>query len=113
MAGHKLVVKSVRSRGETYTVNLTVKRDPKKSGGWGQINLSSTFRMVDANGVPLSRRNYGGGTNAEDFAYLSLMFGRDDWNGEGAGAPAKLIWEVPTDTAELEAPFEFVDVPLP
>ena len=32
---------------------------------------------------------------------------------EGAGAPVKLIWEVPTETAEVEAPFEFVDVPLP
>jgi hypothetical protein len=68
---------------------------------------------VDANGVPLSRRNYGGGTNLGDYAELNLMFGRDDWNGEGAGAPAKLIWEVPTETAEVEAPFEFADVPLP
>ena len=41
------------------------------------------------------------------------MFGRDDWNGEGAGPPVKLIWEVPTETAEVEAPFEFVDVPMP
>src|SRR5438876_5299786 len=47
LAGHKLVVKNVRARGETYTVNLTVRRDPKKSGGWGEINLSQTFHMVD------------------------------------------------------------------
>ena len=113
MAGHKLVVKNVRARGETYTVTMTITRDPKKRGGWGEINLSSTFRMVDANGLPLSRRNYGGGTNLGDFTELTLMFGRDDWNGEGAGAPAKLIWEVPTETAEVEAPFEFTDVPLP
>lgn len=113
VAGHKLVVKNVRARGETYTVSLTIRRDPKKQGGWGDINLSSTFRLVDANGLPLSRRNYAGGTNLGDFAELNLMFGRDDWNGVGAGAPAKLIWEVPTETAEVEAPFEFVDVPLP
>ena len=61
MAGHKLMVKNVRARGETYTVTMTITRDPKKRGGWGEINLSSTFRMVDANGLPLSRRNYGGG----------------------------------------------------
>ena len=101
------------ARGETYTVNMAITRDPKKPGGWGDINLSSTFRLVDANGVPLSRRNYGGGTNLGDHTELSLMFGRDDWNGEGAGQPAKLIWEVPTATADVEAPFEFVDVPLP
>ena len=113
VAGHKLVVKNVRSRGETYTVSLSVTRDPKKPGGWGDINLSATFRLVDANGIPLSRRNYGGGTNLGDHTELNLMFGRDDWNGEGAGPPAKLIWEVPTATAEVDAPFEFVDVPLP
>jgi len=113
VAGHKLVIKNVRARGETYTVNMTITRDAKKRGGWGEINLGSTFRMVDANGLPLSRRNYGGGTNLGDFTELTLMFGRDDWNGEGAGAPAKLIWEVPTETAEVEAPFEFADVPLP
>jgi hypothetical protein len=113
VAGHKLVVKNVRARGETYTVSMTITRDPKKRGGWGDINLSSTFRLVDANGAPLSRRNYGGGTNLGDFSELNLMFGRDDWNGEGAGAPAKLIWEVPTEMSEVEAPFEFVDVPLP
>ena len=56
MAGHKLLVKNVRARGETYTVTMTITRDPKKRGGWGEINLSSTFRMVDANGLPLSRR---------------------------------------------------------
>jgi hypothetical protein len=113
VAGHKLVVKKVGSRGETYTVTMTITRDPKKPGGWGDINLSSTFRLVDANGVSLSRRNYGGGANLGDYTELNLMFGRDDWNGEGAGAPAKLIWEVPTETSEVEAPFEFVDVPLP
>jgi hypothetical protein len=113
VAGHKLVVKNVRVRGETYTVSMTITRDPKKPGGWGEINLSSTFRMVDANGVPLSPRNYGGGTNLGDHTELNLMFGRDDFNGEGAGAAAKLIWEVPTETAEVEAPFEFGDVPLP
>lgn len=113
VAGHKLVVRNVKARGETYTVSMAIARDPKKPGGWGEINLSSTFRMVDANGVPLSRRNYGGGTNLGDYTELSLMFGRDDWNGEGAGPPAKLIWEVPTGTVEVEAPFEFGDVPLP
>jgi hypothetical protein len=113
VAGHRLVVKNVRARGETYTVSMVITRDPQRAGGWGDINLSSTFRLVDANGVPLSRRNYGGGTNLGDHIELNLMFGRDDWNGEGAGPPAKLIWEVPTETAEVEAPFEFVDVPLP
>jgi hypothetical protein len=113
VAGHKLVVKNVRARGETYTVSMTITRDPKKPGGWGEINLSSTFRLLDANGVPLSRRNYGGGTNLGDYTELNLMFGRDDWNGEGAGPPAKLIWEVPTETAVVEAPFEFEDVPMP
>jgi hypothetical protein len=113
VAGHRLVVKKVGARGETYTVSMTITRDPAKAGGWGDINLSSTFRLVDANGMPLSRRNYGGGTNMADYTELNLMFGRDDWNGEGAGPPAKLIWEVPTATQEIEVPFSFEDVPLP
>src|SRR3954470_10137022 len=48
VAGHKLLVKNVRARGETYTVSMVITRDPKKPGGWGDINLSSTFRLVDA-----------------------------------------------------------------
>ena len=113
VAGHKLIIKNVRARGETYTVTMTITRDPNKRGGWGDINLSSTFRMVDANGLSLSPRNYGGGNNLGDYTELSLMFGREDWNGEGAGVPAKLIWEVPTEMQQIDVPFTFEDVPLP
>jgi hypothetical protein len=113
VAGHRLLIKQVRARGETYTVSLTVTRDPNKSGGWGEVNLSSTFRMLDANGMPLSRRSYAGGANMPDHTELNLVFGRDDWNGEGAGPPVKMIWEVPTAMQEIEVPFSFDDVPLP
>ena len=33
VAGHKLVAKNVRARGETYTATMTITRDPKKHGG--------------------------------------------------------------------------------
>jgi len=113
--GHKLLVKDVRrNNGETFTLSLSVNRDPAKKGGWGDINLASTFHMLDAAGRPLSRRNFGAGGGEGDQASLSLTFGRDDWaGGEGAGEPVKLVWEIPTEAKELSIPFEFVDVPLP
>ena len=35
------------------------------------------------------------------------------WVCEGAGPPAKLIWEVPTKMEQIDVPFVFEDVPLP
>jgi hypothetical protein len=43
---------------------------------------------------------------------ITLTFGRESWAG-GAGEPARLIWEMPLETGEIEVPFEFSDLPLP
>jgi hypothetical protein len=42
-------------------------------------------------------------------------FNRNVWNGQQTklGEPHRLVWEIPTETREINAAFEFKDLPLP
>jgi hypothetical protein len=116
----RLVIKEVKTTGVTYTVHLALERGGPSGGGaalaadWNENNLAATLRLVDANGDPLTRRNYASGGVTDEQVSMNLIFSRQDWNGNvSAGEPVKLIWEVPTETAEISVPFEFRDLPLP
>jgi hypothetical protein len=114
LAGHKLLVKEVRKAGETYTFVVTVSRDPGQPPIWNDINLATTFSVLDASGQPLSRRNYVNVTNPQaDHLDFNLLFAREDWAGPAVGEPAKLVWELPLDIKEIAVPFEFRDLVLP
>lgn len=113
VGGHRLEVRSVRVAGETYTFQISILPDPQQPKLWEGMNLASTFRLVDAQGRGLTLRNSSGGGEA-DRIDLNLTFGREDWGGgEGAGEPARLIWDVPLQLKELAIPFQFTDLPLP
>lgn len=114
VAGRKVVFKEAKKAGtETYTVQIEVHRDPGKPAEWNDIDLYSTFRMEDAEGKSLTRRNPGGrGAGGSGVMNIVLTFGRESWAG-GAGEPAKLVWDMPLETGEIEVPFEFSDLPMP
>ena len=115
VGGHQLIVKEVRKTGSTYVVSLTLHRDPASAATWRDISPGSFFKLLDAQGQPLSRRSYGGtGGGSGDSVDLSLTFAREDFNGgDAAGEPATLVWEVPTEVTEHSVPFVFRNLPLP
>jgi hypothetical protein len=107
------LLKDVTRSGETYTLQMTLYRDRSNRPDCTDINISGTFRLVDAAGRLLTRRSPFSPPDAERID-LNLMFGREDWAGaEGAGEPAKLIWEVPVEARQLSLPFLFTNLPLP
>ena len=118
---NRLIIKEVKAAGDTYTVHVALERTGGGDGGaaalaadWNENNLANTLRLVDANGDLLTRRNYASGGATEEQVSINLIFSRQDWNGNiSAGEPVKLIWEVPTETAEISVPFEFRDLLLP
>jgi len=60
------------------------------------------------------KTNNGGGGGTPDSMDMNIQFQRGSSNSSPtSGEPARLIWEVPTQTRELSAPFEFVNLPLP
>ena len=110
---NRLLIKDVKATGDTYTLNVALERVPG-AADWNENSLASTLRLVDANGDSLTRRNYASQGVAEEQLSMNLIFSRQDWNGNiSAGEPVKLVWEVPTETAEVAVPFEFRDLPLP
>ena len=112
------------------------------SGGdveWERVQQSlNDLKLIDAQGRPLVRSNLASGLANESFE-LNMSFTRGDLlnlgGGGGGGAgrlrdgaaargaagaavdgpidPVKLVWQVPTETKEINVPFEFKDVPLP
>ena len=111
-AGRQLRIRSVsRNSTETFTVSATLTRLEGESVPWADINFLNTFRLYDADGNPLARRNYGTTTaGASNTLDLSMVFARDEGQ---TGEPTKLVWEVPTEMAEITVPFEFRNLPLP
>ena len=105
--GLKLTIREVRNTGETYGVRVTVQREAPGPIVWTDSDIQYMIRMVDTAGQPLSRR--GGAVTGPD---MTLAFGREDWTGAGAGAPVKLVFEVPTAVREVRVPFEFENLPM-
>lgn len=114
LAGHKLLIKEVRKAGETYTFAVTVSRDPAQPPIWNDLNLATTFSVLDSAGQPLSHRNYVNITNPQaDHIDFNLLFACDASATQPIGDPVKLIWELPLDIKEIAVPFEFKDLVLP
>ena len=113
--GRRFVLKEVRLTNGVYVVQLTLYRAGWSPSEWNYLATysNSTFRLEDAKGVPLLRSGVSPGGGA-DQVELTLQFRRQDSNGnEVADEPAKLVWEIPTETREITVPFEFTDIALP
>ena len=114
IGGKRFTLKEVRKAGDAYVVMLTLYRSGWNPNEWNYMYPQNIFKLLDGNGKPLLRTsNTGGGGGAEQVD-ISLNFQRQNWNpNDNSGEPAKLVWEVPTETKELLVPFEFTDLELP
>jgi hypothetical protein len=70
-------------------------------------------RMLDAHGVPL--RVAASGTSGDDrTANCTVTFSPSDGTLTPASdKPARLVWELPTASQQVDVPFELVDINLP
>jgi hypothetical protein len=117
--------KNVSRSAGGYTVTLQEASGP--ANGSYQIKLATTgprpitwnggrppFRVLDDQGRPLMSGGHSTSTNGQGRTDWTVSF--NTWAPRGnnqPGAPAKLVWEVPVETKELEVPFELTDLPLP
>jgi hypothetical protein len=121
IGGRRFTLKELRRGpdGESYVAALTLYRAGWTQNEWNYMGSynNNTFRLLDAQGRPLARvytPPEAGGSAAK--TEISVTFRRHNTEvpgGELAGEPAKLVWEVPTETRELPVEFEFKDLPLP
>jgi hypothetical protein len=115
VAKRRMLIKEVKKNGEQYEVAMTIYRDGLSPAQWSAVlNPGYTVRLLDKEGRPLTSSGWGGGSNDQEANY-TWNFNRNVWNGQQTklGEPHRLVWEIPTETRELEARFEFKDLPLP
>jgi hypothetical protein len=107
-----------RRRGGAYEIELAM-RELEAAPGVAGINRRrmlgfptfGTVRLLDAQNRELNRggsSGSGGSTGLEYRMSFSSRGGEND-----AGAPAKLVWTLPTEWKDVEVPFELTDLPLP
>lgn len=114
VAGKRFVLKDVRKTTENmYEASITLYRSGVNPAEWSFM-ANHAFKLVDAKGNALMRTGPNITGSTPDATEMKFVFNRNLWNnGEIAGEPVKLVWEVPTETREVVVPFEFRDLPLP
>jgi hypothetical protein len=115
VAGRRVLIKEVKPAGDNYEVQMTVYRDALAQADWNAMSYPGyAIRLLDKDGKALSSRGWGGGGGPNEMNY-NWTFGRDNWGGPDtkAGEPHRLVWEIPTETREMTADFQFKDLPMP
>jgi hypothetical protein len=112
VAGRRFVFKDMKRMGGGYSLNVTVHSPPGHGPDWQRRADPANLRVFDANGRPFSRSGYNGSGSGDRYDY-EIRINPGGRRGEEPGEPAKLTWEVTTEVREVEATFEFKDLPLP
>ena len=110
-----------RQIGNQYELVLVLSRGRQVAAGaapppWDQFrqSLLPGLRVLDAEGRPLQRGSpsMSGG---EDRMETTVRFSAEPVQPQHdrPGPPAKLVWEIPTESREINAPFELKDLPMP
>ncbi|MGE5611143.1 MAG: hypothetical protein ACM359_17970 [Bacillota bacterium] len=114
VAGRRFLLREVRRNGDLYTAHLILYRAGWTPAEWSLLYPYNFFKLEDAKGHPLYRVPRAGGGGGGEQLDITLSFRRQTWqDGEDLGEPAKLVWEVPTESKTVTVPFEFNDLPLP
>lgn len=115
VAGRQFLIKECKANGENYELQMTVFRGGMSDADWNAIqNPGAAMKLVDKSGRALSMHGWGGSNDGRKMDY-TWNFSRQQWGGEAGkpGEPHRLTWEIPTETRDTVATFEFKDLPLP
>ncbi len=116
IAGRRILFKLARKQSDTaYEVLVTVFRDGMAVEDWNAMQYNAnSIKLLDKDGRPLSSHGWGSSGDGTKMEY-NWNFSRQNWGGEETkpGEPQRLVWEIPTETREMDVNFEFKDLPLP
>jgi hypothetical protein len=118
IAGRRLTFHSAHKVKGGYEVKVTLMRGSLDDAEWQQWATPRDFvRLADSNGLPILFTGVSDAQGNDQQTTLTMQFENPNNapNGIGGpvGPPAKLLWDVPTDTKEMRIPFEFKDLALP
>lgn len=101
--------------GRQYVAQVVIYRDGTDQQKFNETASSVVIRCMDSEDRELTYQGYQSSANNGNEAKLSMMFYRRGRNegGDETGEPAKLVWEVTTDSKDITVPFEFSDIPMP
>ena len=103
-----------KTAGDTYQLRLRIAQSNIGGPEWQQLveGVQSRMQVVDSEGNPLDHRGMSSSGNNDsidmtlDFAHAARPDGRP------TGEPAKIVWDIPTETREITLPIEFKDLPM-
>jgi hypothetical protein len=115
VGGRRILIKEMKQNGSQYELHVTMYRDGMSQNDWGMMESPYySTRLMDKDGRQLNANGWGGGggPNERNFQWT---FSRDTFgpDNEKVGEPYRLVWEVPLETRDVKAGFEFLDLPLP
>lgn len=119
VGGSRVTFHGMTKTGERYELKVSLTPDGNAGAGAdGSRAMSSLFqsmqfrlRVLNAAGEPLDRRGLSSEGNGRE-TRVTLHFASPRGAAPG-GDPVRLEWDVPTETKEVDVPFEFKDLPMP
>ena len=117
IANRRIQFKQAKKQNENqYEVQVVLYRDGMPQAEWGAMSSSAQgVKLLDKDGRALSSNGWGTSSDGQKLEF-NWSFGRQQHFGAGEGKPGepyRLTWEIPTETREMEVPFEFKDLRLP
>ena len=119
LAGSRVTFHRMARRGDRYELTASLSPDGVGGGDGGGAggtsmlfqSMQTRLRLLNAAGEPLERRGFNSQGNGREMRF-TIHFSRGA-GAAGPDAPAKLVWDVPTETEDVEVQFEFTDLPMP
>ena len=120
VGGSRVTFQEMTQSGDRFELKVTLTPDGNAAGGGGADGMASLLqsvqtrlRILDAAGEPLDRRGMSSQGNGRETKITLHFAPRGGPNAAGEGDPTRLVWDVPTETKDVEVPFEFADLPMP
>lgn len=112
--GLKVTFEDMKKVGDAWQLHIHIDQPNFAGAEWQEFieGVQNRMQILDAAGNRLDQRGMStsAGGNVVD---VELNFARGNRpDGSVTGDPARLVWEVPTQTRTLSVPVEFKDLPL-
>lgn len=115
LPGYRYIVHQLSKVGPTnYDLKVSIEFPREKQNELGMMDFGSIqqqIRLMDDQGRTYDAGGGGGGTRMGQADYDINFYSSN--GGNGIGAPARLVWDIPLEIKDVEVPLEFDELPLP
>jgi hypothetical protein len=108
----RVILHELNEKDGSFVLRVTVFHTREEMNGRGVHSLVQGLRLYDEAGRAFQTGGQSGRNYEEHKAEFDIHFSRHDAEGMRLRKPTKLVWTIPTETREIEIPFDFKDVPL-